>query len=171
MSKRVCLGKIASAHGVKGLVKILPYGEDPALITDLGPAYRGETSDETLVVTIKSSAGKTMLASVDGVIERNGAEAIRGTELWYDRALLPDIKDDDDSGYYFDDMVGLNVLEDGAEIGLVTEVNNFGASDLIEISPKGGTPYYFPFTDETIANVDVDAGTIEVIGSADYKDV
>ena len=140
------------------------------LITDLGPAYRGETSDETLVVTIKSSAGKTMLASVEGVNERNGAEALRGTELWYDRDKLPAIEDDDDT-YYFDDLVGLTVLEDGAEIGQVTEVNNFGASDLIEISPKGAPAYYFPFTDDTVVQVDINAGTITITGSADYKDV
>ena len=57
------------------------------------------------------------------------------------------------------------VLEDGEAIGTVSEVSNFGASDLIEITPKGGVPYYFPFTDESVASVDLNAGTLSVTGS------
>ena len=44
--KRVCLGKIATAHGVRGLVKVLVYAEDPALLS--GVLYIGERSNDTL---------------------------------------------------------------------------------------------------------------------------
>jgi 16S rRNA processing protein RimM len=165
MSKRVCLGKIASAHGVKGLVKILPYGEDPSLIEDLGPAYIAEDSAETVTISLKNPSGKYLLASVKGCSDRNRAEELRGTELWYDRDLLPET---DEGEFYFDDLVGLTVIEDGQEIGQVTEVNNFGASDLIEITPKGGAPFYFPYAENYIVNVDLDAGTIIVKEHKDF---
>ena len=144
----------------------MPYGDDPSLIQSLGPAYISETNADTLVITLKNPAGNQYLASVEGVNSRNAAQALKGTELWYDRDSLPV---PEDGQFYYDDLVGLTVLEDGEAIGTVSEVSNFGASDLIEITPKGGVPYYFPFTDESVASVDLNAGTLSVTGSEAFR--
>jgi 16S rRNA processing protein RimM len=151
--KRICLGKIVSAHGVKGLVKILPFGDDPLLIETLGPAYKKETGPDTVSITMKNSAGnKYWLASVEGVTERNGAEALRGTELWVNKDSLPAIEDK--NTFYYTDLVGLKTLdEDGNEIGKVISVQNFGAGDLLEIQPTGKDSFYLPFNKENILNV------------------
>ena len=162
MSKRVCLGKITSAHGVKGLVKILPFGEDPTLIETLGPAFISEDGSETVVVQFKNKAGgKYILASVEGCNDRNEAEELRGTELWYDRSLLPDT-DTDEGEFYYEDLVGLAIVEDGQEIGKVIAVDDFGAGDLLEIKPKSGSDFYLPYGDDYVVNVDLEAGVITV---------
>ena len=69
--KRICIGKITSAHGVKGLVKILPFGEDPALL---------EQVDE-YKITLKNPMGKYILAEIEGV---NGRDATYqgGLAVW-----------------------------------------------------------------------------------------
>jgi 16S rRNA processing protein RimM len=153
--KRVCLGKIVSAHGIKGLVKILPFGDDPYLIETLGPVFTDETGSDILDITMKNSAGnKYWLASVNGVSERNGAEALRGTELFVYRDALPETTE---NVFYYSDLIGLKTVDtSGVEIGDVVSVQNFGAGDLLEIKPEGKDSFFLPFTKDTIIKVDAE---------------
>ena len=168
--KRVCLGKITSAHGVKGLVKILPFGEDPLLIEELSPVYTGESSSDQLSIQMKNSAGnKYWLASVEGVVERDGAEALRGTEIWVNRDDLPKIENK--NTYYHADLIGLSAQEDGKEIGKIVNVQNYGAGDLLEIKPAAGATFLMPFTNDTCPEVNIAEKFIRVAGSANYMDI
>ena len=169
-AKRVCLGKITSAHGVKGLVKILPFGEDPLLIEELSPVFTGESSSDQLSITMKNSAGnKYWLAAVDGVVERDGAEALRGTEIWVERDALPKIKEK--NTFYHTDLIGLTVLEDGKEIGTIVNVQNYGAGDLLEIKQTAGGTFLFPFTNDTCPEINVKGGFVAVVNSSAYMDL
>ncbi len=49
---------------------------------------------------------------------------------------------------------------DGKEIGVILSVENFGASDLLDIKPASGPSFYLPFTDDTVLDVDFDSGVI-----------
>ena len=155
--KRVCLGKIATAHGVRGLVKVLVYAEDPALLS--GVLYIGERSNDTLTLKMKNSMGKFWLAEVDGVKDRNDAELLRNTTLWVGRDALPEIDDEDD--FYIEDLIGLAVETiDGKEAGKVLGLENFGAGDLLEIKPPVGDSVYIPFTKAEVPEILLDAGKI-----------
>ncbi len=165
--KRICLGKITKAHGVKGLVKIRIYGDDPHLL-ESAPLYTDETGHTTLKLTLKNSDGKGhYLAAVDGVIERNGAAALNGTLLYAPREALPDIESDDQ--FYIEDLKGLRVIESGQDIGRVLNVDNFGAGDLIEIQPKIGRSFYVPFNNDFVVGVDLESGAITVKNSDSLK--
>jgi len=65
---RACVGRIAAPHGVKGLVKILPYGEAPSLI---------ELCD-TYTLTLKNRLGKYILAEIEGCADRTADEEDEG---------------------------------------------------------------------------------------------
>jgi 16S rRNA processing protein RimM len=168
--KRVCLGKITSAHGVKGLVKILPFGEDPLLIEELSPLFTGETSLDQISIQMKNSAGnKYWLAAVDGVIERDGAEALRGTELWVERESLPKIENK--NTWYHTDLIGLKIIgQDDSEIGHVVSVQNYGAGDLLEIK-TGGTTFLYPFTNKSCPEVNIKGGFIRTSNVSDFMDL
>lgn len=167
--KRVCLGKITSAHGVKGLVKILPFGEDPLLIEELSPVYTGETSSDQISIIMKNSAGnKYWLANVEGVSERDGAEALRGTELWVNRDSLPQIENK--NTYYHTDLIGLKIMDGDREIGEVIAIQNYGAGDLLEIKSNGKT-FLFPFTNDTCPEINVKDGFIRTINVSGFKDM
>ncbi len=156
--KRVCLGKIASAHGVKGLVKILPYGEDISLLS--GTLYTSEESDGVLTLTLKNSIGKYMLADIEGVNDKTAADNLRGTELWVRRDKLPEPTEGE---FYIEDLVGLKTKDkNGDTIGTVISVQNFGAGDLLEIKPTKGETKFLPFTKENVPSLDIQSGTITV---------
>lgn len=158
---RVCLGKITTAHGVRGLVKVLVYGEDPYLLEEARPLYTSETGNKTLVLTMKSSGGKFWLAAVAGIHDRTEAETLRNIELWVDRSTLPEIADDDE--FYITDLVGMTAkTTDGNEIGSVIDVKNFGAGDMIEVQPKTGESFYVPFTSNAVPDIDLENRTVMI---------
>lgn len=157
--RRIQVAKIATAHGVRGLVKLKMMGDDPSLLETV-PVFIGETSAQTLKLTLKNPLGANWVAVVEGVHERNAAEALRGTGLWIDRDTLPEIGADE---YYAADLIGMTALgEDGADVGVIVAVENFGASPLLEIKPAGQPSFYLPFTSETVIGEDLDARVITV---------
>lgn len=163
--KRVCLGKIVKPHGIKGLVKIRPYGDDPLLIETLGPVFTAPSGDQTLSITMKNSDGKFFLAAIDGYPDRTAVESLNGTELYVARDKLPDI----DEGFYHEDLVGLHVFENGQNIGKTIAFDDFGAGELFEIQPHDGNSFYLPYRDEFVLRISLDEGLIEVKGSQDMR--
>ena len=55
-AKRICLGEISTAHGVRGLVRIRIYGDDPQSLMAYGPLFTTENGDKTLTVKLKREA-------------------------------------------------------------------------------------------------------------------
>lgn len=154
--KRVCLGKITGVHGVKGLVKIKfsskPFGDDPDLIESLGPVFTSETGSETLQIRLKSKKGSQFLAAIEGVPDRTEAEKHLKTELWVNQDALPALEND--KALYFESLTGLPVKDiNGAAIGTVKSVQNFGASDLLEIKPTHSQSFYVPLTDDFVPEI------------------
>ena len=143
--KRICVGRVATPHGVKGLVKILPFCEDVSLI---------EQAHE-FAITLKNPSGKYILAEIEGVSSREDVEAIKGTDLHIDRDQLPE---PDEGEYYIEDLVGLKAInaQSGKDAGVIIAVHNFGAGDLLEIKPKSGETYLLPFNDDHVPNVNED---------------
>ncbi len=159
--KRVCLGKITSAHGVKGLVKLLPFGEDYSLLETISPLYTNESGDATISISIKSGSGKYLLATVKGCNDREGADKLRGTEIWVSRACLPELQNDNE--FYIEDLTGLKIYTaENSYIGTVVSVQNYGSSDLLEVKPDIGETFYIPFLDEYISKLDIKSGKITV---------
>lgn len=159
MSKRILAGKIATAHGIKGFVKLDVYVENDDLIS--GRVFTADTGNDTLTLSHKNRIGKQIIAAVDGVADRNRAEELRGTLLYVDRDALPE---PDDGEYYYEDLNDMRVIdENGIAIGVVLGVDNFGAGDLLDIRKEGSAEsFYLLFVDDNILNVDVDARVITV---------
>jgi 16S rRNA processing protein RimM len=147
--KRLCAAKIATAHGVKGLVKLHVFLENVDLLN--GPVFTNDTGETTLTLTLKNATAKHWLAEIDGITDRTEAEKLRGTNLYIDKSALPET---DDGEFYIGDLIGLPCLDnDGEKIGAVIGVENFGASDLLDIKPSTGESFYLPFTDDTVLEI------------------
>lgn len=154
--KRILIGEISTVHGIKGLVKVRSFVEDETLFE--GKVFTEETGSKTIKLIIKNALKGDWLAEANGITDRNEAEKLRGTQLYVDRDALPEAEDGE---YYIEDLKGMKVVdENGKEIGTVLSIENFGASDLIDIKPATGASFYLPFTDDV--EVDADIGIIKV---------
>jgi 16S rRNA processing protein RimM len=155
--KRVCLGEITGAHGVKGEVRVRTYTEDPQAIAAYGP-LRDEAGTRTFTILSARPAKEGAVARVEGVETREAAQALKGVALWVERAALPgDLEED---SYYHADLIGLVAISvDGAALGQVVAVQNYGAGDLLEVRPAtGGKTVLVPFTEETVPEIELEAG-------------
>lgn len=158
--KRVLLGEISRAHGVRGEVIVRSFCEPPEDIANFGPLFDA-TGSHQFTFKLRGSTSKGLIAKIDGIDDRNAAEALRGNGLFVDRERLPEPDPDE---FYHEDLVGLVVeTPSGDQLGSVVAVQNFGAGDLIEVRPpsKKKTEFY-PFEAQFIPEVDLDRGVIIV---------
>ncbi len=158
--RRILVGEITGAHGIRGDVLVRTYTETPESIAAYGPLTdaNGQKSFSLRLVRVTS---KGIVARVGGIDDRNGAEPLRGTKLYIERAKLPATSETE---FYHADLVGLRaVAGDGTALGEIVSVQNFGAGDLIELKPLGDSATEFiPFEDRFVPNVDLDAGLIVI---------
>ncbi len=155
-NKRICIGKIAGTHGVKGLVKILPYCEDINLLS--GKLFTAETGNQTLNITLKNPNGKFILAEIEGITNKEDAQEHK-CSLYVPRETLPEITEDDE--YYLEDLKELTALNTSGEtIGIIIALQNFGAGDLLELKPKSGQSYFVPFENEYVTDINLEQKTI-----------
>ncbi|MBO4520333.1 MAG: 16S rRNA processing protein RimM [Alphaproteobacteria bacterium] len=145
----ICVGAITTAHGVRGLVKVKSFTRNAADF-----AAFGELSDASAKRSFKVEiVGKNkdlFLVKIDGVTDRNAAEALRGTELFVSRSRLPETAGNE---FYYADLVGMTAKSpDGSVLGKVAAVYNFGAGDMIEIE---GVEDFISFCQKNVPEVDV----------------
>lgn len=166
--KRLLMGRIGAAHGVKGEVRINSFTEEPLALADYGPFT---TNRPGLVIEIEQARATTnvLVARIKGINDRTAAEQLNGVELYVARGRLPAPDDEDD--FYHTDLIGLDArLGDGTVLGKVIAIPNYGASDLIEVrDERSGDTYLYPFTRAVVPEVHVAEGylVIEVPLEAD----
>jgi 16S rRNA processing protein RimM len=149
----VLLGEIGAAQGLKGEVRLRSYTEEPAAIARYGPLL--DESGRAVEIERVRATPKALIARIKGVTTREAAEALVRTKLYVERDRLPER---DKEEWYHADLIGLAVFDTGGKrIGIVVAVQNFGASDLIEVKPEEGeATVLVPFTRETVPEVDVE---------------
>ncbi|MEX0627849.1 MAG: ribosome maturation factor RimM [Cucumibacter sp.] len=147
---RVLMGRIGTAHGIRGEVRIEAFTADPLSIATWSPLL---TDRPGLTVSIaKSRLQKGLvIASLIGVADRNEAEALNGVALYVAREKLPASGKDE---FYHADLIGLEArTRDGAKLGRVAAVHNYGAGDNLEIAPKDAASFLIPFTRLTVPEI------------------
>src|SRR6267154_3851319 len=152
---RVLLGVVAAPHGVRGLVRIRSFTEDPMAIAAYGP-LSDETGQKRYRVEALSAVKGAVLARIEGVADRTAAEALRGLRLYVERSALPATGEQE---WYEADLVGLAAVgRDGRDWGKVVAFHDFGAGSVMEVS--GGV--MLPFTDEAVPEIDVAGGKVVI---------
>lgn len=158
-AERVLIGVVVRPHGVRGLVRIRSFAADPAALGAYGPVSDRDGRRSFRIEPV--SVDKDMVtARVAGVADRDAAESLRGMELFLPRTALPAPADEE---YYHHDLVGLAAVStEGADLGRVVAVENFGAGDVLELLLPSGRPAMVPFTRDFVPVVDIAAGRVVV---------
>lgn len=151
------LGVITSPHGIKGAVKIKTFTQAPESLLAYGPLQDQNGAPYTIhILEIKTI--DSVIAQVEGVSNRNAAEALRGVFLYANRESLPPAECDE---FYHSDLIGLTVkTSDDVSLGTVKAVFNFGAGDILDILTTQGKSVFVPFRKETIPVVDLEKGQL-----------
>lgn len=153
---------IGSAHGTGGDVRVRPFTGDPMALGDYGLLYDENGRPYRLASIRQHKAMQAMLVvRFEGVDNRTQAQALNGTQLFIDRAQLPDDLEEDE--YYHNDLIGFAAVDaDGREIGAVAAFFNFGGGDVLELAMKDGTTRLVPFSRAAVPQVEMASGRIVV---------
>jgi 16S rRNA processing protein RimM len=162
---RICVGIMVGAHGVRGLVKVKSFTEDPRDVVAYGPVS-DEAGRHTWRLEVTGPApGKSsdvLLVRIAGVQDRDAAQALHGTRLYVAREALPALAEEET--FYHVDLIGLAVEDTaGRALGTVTAVENHGAGDLLEIAGPGGASLLLPFTRAVVPLVDLATGRLVAV--------
>ena len=158
-AETVCVGRIVGAHGVRGIVRVQSHTANPDDLTAYG-ALSDATGDRRFALSVTGHVKGLLLVRLDGVDDRDAAEALRGTDLHIPRAALPPTEGEE---YYHVDLVGLRAESaDGAALGRVSAIHDHGAGPIVEIQPPDGPSTLIPFTREHVPAVDIEGGRMVV---------
>ena len=148
----IVIGKILSAHGVRGLVKFRSYMDDIDNLSSYNPVTCADGREITL--SIKHSSGGEYVAEIKNITDRTIAETFRNQEIFTSREKLPEA---DDGEFYIDDLIDLSVYNaQDVLIGTVIDVSNFGAGDLLCIKTNDGKQFFCPMAEPFLVDVDID---------------
>lgn len=140
----VTLAAITGAHGVAGEVRLKLLGEGLASLSP-GTAFNGGT---LTLAKIRSDGKGGAIARFAEIADRTAAEGLRGTALSVPRTALPPLAEGE---FYHSDLLGLPVVADtGEAIGHVCAVENFGATDIVEIERLEGRKFMVPLTQQAV---------------------
>lgn len=155
----VRVARIGKPHGIRGDVTVQLFTDEPEARFVPGAVVEGRRAsggrDGNLTVTRVRWNKDIMLLGIEGITDRNGAEELRGTELY----AAPD-EPGEDEGWYEEDLVGLAVVVDGARVGTVTGLVTGEVQDLLQVELASGPQALVPFVDEIVPEVDLEAGTV-----------
>ena len=155
------MGVIGRPHGVRGLVRVNAYTEDPGALADYAPLIdrTGRKFDLQWVSENIAQLTEITAAGPRRISDRNEAERLTNTELFAPRSALPEAEDGE---FYLADLVGLAARNAaGADIGKVIAVHDYGGGVSLEIG-GAGTPLLVPFTRQAVPVVDVSSGHLIV---------
>lgn len=155
----VQMAVIGAPHGTKGEMRVRVFTGDPVALGDYGPLH--DAAGRTFEVVSVRPAKEVSIVRFKNITTREAAEALNGVALFIDRAALPgDLEEEE---FYHADLIGLAVRdENGAEIGTVSAIHDFGAGDILELKRKDGPSIMIPFTRAAVPEVAPSKGFIRI---------
>lgn len=163
-ARRVCLGIITGARGLRGDVWVKSFTADPADLGAYGPLTDAAGARIFRLRVVEPGSAERVLARIDGIANRTAAENLKGTELYVERAALPPAAEGE---FYHADLVGLVariVAPDGAvrDEGQVRAVHDFGGGNVLEVETRDLGALLVPFTRAAVPEVNLASGYVVV---------
>lgn len=174
------VGRIQEAWGVRGWLKLLPYGSPkesvllharcwwlrPQQSQALPVLSAAQQALRPVVVTHARVHGATVVAHLEDLDDRAQAEDLRTFEVLVSRAEFPAAAEGE---YYWVDLVGCRVVNrEAQDLGEVHAVEDHGAHALLRVRPAGADEFMIPFVAAHVDSVDLPGRRILVDWQADY---
>ncbi len=168
MTRRITIGEISGAYGIKGWVRIHSHTQPRENVLRYSPwelEHRGERRQVRVLAGRRQ--GRGVVAQIEGIDTRDQAERLRGAKIHIDRDQLPELPAGE---YYWADLIGLRVVDrQGRDLGQVVNLLETGANDVLIVHGEAGREILIPWIRErVIEKVDLEARTIRVDWDPDY---
>lgn len=167
----IVLGRIVAPFGVRGWVKVHPFGDDPASWAHMPRwwfAQDDQAGDEvwqSRKLEECATHGKGLVARFEGVNTRAAAESLAGHYVGAPREFMPETAREE---YYWADLVGLEVVNLADErLGRVADLLASGAHDVLRVRDEE-IERLVPFVAAVVKDVDLERRRIRVDWGRDW---
>lgn len=166
-ANQLVLGKLGSAYGIRGWLKVFSSTEIADSIFDYQPWFIRH-ADQWLQIELESwrHHNQDLIIKVRGIDDRDAAVQLTHCEIVVDSLQLPSL---DEGDYYWKDLMGCKVVNlQGYEMGKVIDLMETGSNDVLVVKANlkdafGVKERLIPFLDEqVIRKVCLATCTIEV---------
>jgi 16S rRNA processing protein RimM len=160
------VGKISGVFGIKGWVKVFSFTDFRENILNYSPWLLKKDDETKRVAVIDGNLqGKTVVAQLDGVNDRDQAASLMGWDIFITPEQLPKAAKDE---YYWSDLIGLHVETNlGIQLGVIEGLLETGANDVLIV--KGERERVIPFLQgSTILTIDLNVGKMIVDWDPDF---
>lgn len=160
MHEFIKMGEIGRPHGVRGELRVNWYGDSLDALSGSVLLQAGNQPPRTVTVSRARLHQGLAVVTMEGVDDRNAAEALRGQSVLVRAAALPPTDDD----IYLHEILGLSVVlhSTGAQIGVLDHVHFHGEQEVWVILTPDGKEVYLPAVPEFVPDIDLDAEVIRV---------
>jgi 16S rRNA processing protein RimM len=160
------MGVVTKSHGLRGEFKVRPETDDPERFSGLSRVLVGASEAEAIEYSLRSvrfqqgKSGVTVLIQLEGVADRDGADAFAGRSIFAHQEDLPAL---DAEEVYLSDLIGLTAVDPlGEELGQITDVLELPAQPVLVLATASGGEVLVPFVESFVGKVDSEAGRIEI---------
>ena len=156
MNDMIEIGKIVNVHGLKGEVKIVPWLDFPEMFEVFDTVWTDEGKNELNVRSVKYQKSN-IIAGFEEVNDANGAQLLKNKTLYVPKEYFDDLPD---GTYLIADIIGLKVVDDTTEYGVITDVIQTGSNDVYVVERIGDKPLLIPALKDVILDTDLENGVV-----------
>jgi len=159
------IGHILGAHGIKGQVKVFSKTSPRENIVTYSPWLIEQHGLSKTVKISGRSQGKNVIARIEGLDDRDQAQAMAGAKIFINKTQLPVLTQGD---YYWSQLTGLQVVTtQDVELGRIDHMLETGANDVMVV--QGDRERLIPYLmDDVIKSIDLERNQIVVDWDAEF---
>lgn len=144
-------GEIVTTHGVRGEMKILPWGDSPDFLLDFKRVRIAGAEYKVEGCRIQKTCN---LLKVQGIDTVEAAQALRGKTVEVYRA------DADPDLIFAAELIGMVVMEDSTELGRITDVLDYPGNKVYVV--EGEHTWMIPAVKAFILSTDMENNVMQV---------
>jgi 16S rRNA processing protein RimM len=154
------VGQFTVPHGVRGQIKLHAITNRPEYLERVKTIYVGDTRVAYRLQGAALHKQTVLIVTLSGVSTREAAENMRGLEVYIREADAQPLDEDE---YFLHDLPGLRVeTEAGDQIGIVKEVIETGANEVLVVTRPEGGEALIPMIRDVIKALDVSGGRVVI---------
>jgi len=155
------LGKIIKTRGLRGCLKVISCAQQNDIFSVSENIYLQKQSGEKNKYTVKKIdlAGKFLFIELQGIDNKEQAEALLGCRVLLPENLFPQLPENE---YYWHDIIGLQVYtQDGDFLGKIEAIFPTGSNDVYVCKNKD-SEVLLPSIADVVTDIDLKKGIMTV---------
>jgi 16S rRNA processing protein RimM len=160
MTDLIEIARISGPHGLKGKIKIIPFGDSFKRFLSYSHLIIGKNGSPLEILSAQDRRNFYVI-ELEGFTNISQVEPLKGETLYIKREQLEDPADDE---YYWRDLLGLRVMNtQGDVLGEIVDIFSTGSNDVYVVDKS--KQYYIPATKDVIMEISLEKGCITIDAS------